>query len=625
MIMKTKHMILSAAGLILAAACSREAAPESGMHCTLFAETSPQSKTVLENKSVLWLDNDAIAVFADGKGSSLRFETAKGGRTAAFTGILPYGTGSVTAVYPWNENVRATASGFSVSLPEEQKAVAGSFDDDLAFMVSEAALDKSTAKLHFRQVCGLVKFSVGGEDVVSARLEGAALAGDAEVKSSDASATVKSAKNLITLAGASETLAKGDYYFTCYPFEGQDLKLVYTTTTSTKTKELGGVTLERAGIYTIEGSDADMLPDDWQPAGLEVKAAGQTLTETAEGSHIYEGEVSFDASCSFTVTIGEDEYGFTALSGAGGIGEVRNMFCGLPYYNIGTAATEKSDFHYTVSRAIGLMSLKSDGGNDFFYSAAGAGKVFVRIDNSGDKPVYYFRLVAEEENGLIFHEDFDLCTNGGDYMVAMAGTDGNLNDGVTPGTKSKQSANNPAFTFDYPEKVTKDVPKELYISQRGLEGWTFEFAGERPGAMQLASGSVAGRMVTPALAGAGSGCDAVLTLDIARFSSSSTDNIYVRLLGGGTIVSGHVETEAYAAAGTAAVSSDFQVGAAEFAIADSQYCPHSLTNGDKDKPHSVYTFQLSGITSDTKIEIDAAKGKKNAPRCFVFDIKVVKK
>ena len=620
-----------AAGLLLAAACQREQLPQNGMECTLRAETAaPGSRTVLEDKSVLWLEGDAIGVFADCKGTAVRFETSQAGRSALFTGTLPYGTTAVSAVYPWNDNMKYnSAAKVPVSLPDSQKAVVGSFDDDLALMVSTAVLDgNGSAKLLFKQVCGLVKFTVGGDDVTSVSLEcpsGCAVAGDAEVNPEDASISPRNSHNVLTLSSSSECIPAGDYYFTCYPFEASEARLIYHTTTSTKTRELGAVSLGRAAIYNIGGSDADMLPDDWKPAGLEVKVAGQAIAEIAEGSHIYEGEVEFSGASDFTVTIGEDEYGFASYSGAGGVGEVRNPNCGLPYYNISAAATTKADFHYNVSRAIGQMALKADGGNDFYYSAPAAGRVAVRIDNSGDNPIYRFEICRDADPSLVFHEDFDLCTNGGDYMVVMAGTKANSADGVTPGAKGGVTANNPSFSFDYPEKLTTTLPSETYIRQRELEGWIFEYAGERPGAMQLCSGSTPGRLVTPAFSKLTGSCDAILTLDIARFSTSSVAPIYVRITGGGSIVSAHVETEAYAAAGTPALSNDYSVGAAEFAIVDDQYCPHTLANGDADKPHSVYTFQLSGIGPESRLEIAAVKEGKNAPRCFVFDIKILKK
>lgn len=620
------------AALLLAAACQREeTSPQSEMACVLQALSSEpsDSRTVLEGKSVSWLQGDAIAVFADRAGSAVRFETAQSGRTAEFTGSLPYGTESVSAVYPWQDNISCNSlSKIAVSLPDSQKAVKDGFDDDLALMVSSSTLSaEGKAILFFKQVCGLVKFTVAGDDVASVSLEcpeGCALAGDAYLDAEDAQLSARQSSNAVTLLSSSGTIPAGEYYFTCYPFSTDAARLVYHTITSTKTRELGNLSVERAGIASIEGSDADMLPDDWKPAGVEVKLAGQILSETAEGSNVYEGTVEFSGASGFTVSIGGEEYGFAAFSGAGGVGEVRNVNCGLPYYNIESASSSKSDLHYYVSRAIGQMALKSDGGNDFYYSAP-AGRLFARIDNSGEKPVYRFEICREADASLIFHEDFDLCTNGGDYTIAIAGTKGNPEDGVTPGTKGGVTANNPSFTFDYPEKVSTTLASETYIRQRELEGWTIEYAGERPGALQLCSSSIPGRLLSPKLSSLSTACDAVLSLDIARFSSSSVDPIYVRITGGGSIVSAHVDTDAYAAAGKEAVSNDYSVGATEFAIVDDVYCPHTLANGDADKPHSIFTFQLSGIGPDSQIEIACPKGSKNAPRCFIFDIKIVKK
>lgn len=375
-----------------------------------------------------------------------------------------------------------------------------------------------------------------------------------------------------------------------------------------------------------EGDDPVTPPGPPDPPAptSNVSVNGTALAETSIKG-IYEGTVDVAATSEFTVTVSGEEYGFLPYSGAGGIGTCKNVKASLPYYNISTAKTSKADYGYHVSRAIGQMGKIAEA-SKFYTNLSAAGKMFVRINTATTVPEYYLELVKEKDSSVIFHEDFDLCTYGGDYMVAIAGTKGDVTEGIAPGAQGGVTANNPSVSFDYPTAVKGTaLATDDYIKNRGLSGWEFEYAGERPGALQLCAGAIPGHMTTPKLEALTSATDVTVTIDIARFSTSSVDPIKVILLGAGSFVSGSVSVEAYAAAGKAAMSKNLEsLSGDTYSIVDDEYCPHTLNNGDADKPHSVFTFKVTGATSATQIKIDAPMGAKNAPRCFIFDIKVTK-
>ena len=69
--MKTRYLLFAAA-LVATAACQREVLPQNDIECKLVAEASASdgTRTVLDGKSVLWLQGDAIAVFADCEGTA---------------------------------------------------------------------------------------------------------------------------------------------------------------------------------------------------------------------------------------------------------------------------------------------------------------------------------------------------------------------------------------------------------------------------------------------------------------------------------------------------------------------------------------------------------------------------
>ena len=334
------------------------------------------------------------------------------------------------------------------------------------------------------------------------------------------------------------------------------------------------------------------------------------------------------AKSSFDVTVDDVVYGFVSYSGAGGLGTCNNVYSALPWYNQSGAKTKKSSVDYFVGRSAGSMT--SEGGMKFWTNLSSAATAHFRIDLSGTVPVYYMELVRQADPSVVFHEDFDLCVCGGDYMVAIAGTQNDATKtGYEAGKKNGTTANQPGCVFDYPLTVEPSdatpVASAGYIASRGLSGWEFKYAGERPGALQLCSGGISGYMITPGFSSLTASTDVTITIDIARFSSTSKDPIKLILLGDGTFTDGSVSVEAYEAAGKGAASKSYpSIGSDTFSIADDDFCPHSLANDNADKPHSFFTLHATGVTSGTRLKIDAKKAGSNAPRCFVYDIKVTK-
>ncbi len=617
-------------------ACSKEAPggkdPGNGgaelMPATLLASAS-ETRTALDGKHVQWLPADSIAVF-DQEGVNHGFGTAAGGSTASFTGSLPGDTQEVKAVYPYKKTAALVSGKVQASLPAAQIAVKDGFADDLAVLTASGAMENMSATLHFKQACGLVKVVVAGNDISSVELtapDGTALAGDALVAFDLSAPTVAAPVSSLTLGPASGTaIAPGTYYFTCWPVAATaGCKVVWHSASLSKTKTLNldtALAVNRAGISEIPLSDGDLSWDGETPAPAGVTINGTALTETSTG--IYEGTFAFDATGTFAVNYKGEDYGFLSYSGAGGIGKCNSVYSALPFCNLSGAKTNKADYGYSVKRAIGRMGKISAGANMFYVNLAAASQIYARINMAATVPEYYFRLEETPDASVVFHEDFDLCTSGGDYMVAIKGSLGNVTDGIAPATKDGRTANQPSESFYYPSGGDP-VASETFIANRGFEGWTFAFSGERPGAMQLCSGSVGGYMITPAFSSLTAGSDITVTVDIARFSSSSTDPISLILLGGGTWTTGHVEVEAYAAASAPAQAKDYPSnGTDTFSIVDDAYCPHTLGNSDYDKPHSVFTLHASGAGPATQLKIDAPKGASSAPRCFIFDIKVSK-
>ncbi|MBQ1718189.1 MAG: hypothetical protein II031_03435, partial [Bacteroidales bacterium] len=368
------------------------------------------------------------------------------------------------------------------------------------------------------------------------------------------------------------------------------------------------------------------------PCRINVGGERSALDEVSDG--VFEGEVEIPASTSFVVEIEGEPFGFATFSGAGGLGAIISEASALPVAKIQAAG--KSKRSYYVKRAIGTMASTAVVNNPFTINLESSGKMHVRFDISDPAaPKYKIYLVETPDPAVIFHEDFDLCTLGGDYIAPADGNGQKVDtyDGYLPASGTV-TQNNGAFPFDYiidGSSAAECLPE--YMQAYGLQDWTFVYAAERPGGMQLCSGSIGGAMTTPAFSKVEGNVDAIIEVEIARFSTSSTDPVYFILENGGTFTSGTIMREAYTAASQSGASfpeasttlSSFQNGGTTLELADDDYFPHSWNNADIDKPVSHIRLEASGLTNATKFKVDCPKGAKNAPRVFVFDIKVTKK
>ena len=194
--MKMKYMITKWSGLaaallalvILPAACQRgeEEAPASRPRKVEEAATArkagqividasleqqPSSKTSLnEDHRVLWSAGDQIRVFnashPDGVVFTLMDESA-GTVKGKFSGDAPGGNGPFYAVYPASSAVRLNNGNLSISLPEEQQAVAGGFGENASLAVART---EALASLDFHNVLGAISFTVLGSKRI-ARIE----------------------------------------------------------------------------------------------------------------------------------------------------------------------------------------------------------------------------------------------------------------------------------------------------------------------------------------------------------------------------------------------------------------------------------------------------------------------
>ena len=230
------------------------------------------SKAVLkpgaDQSKVEWEAGDQVSVLAADANYLYVAQTPGVSTTLVTEATDVPADGQFFAVYPYDADAAVADGVITTELPAEQTAVLGSFSTHLA--VAQAA----GTKLAFKNVCGLVKVNVSAENVTKVVFEGNSgeiVAGAVNVTVADAptwAAVAEQGAASVTLAAASGTLAKGDYYFAVLPqtfaagfkvtaYKGESASVIRNVATE--------VTIARADIvagksFGIEGQGTEAAP-----------------------------------------------------------------------------------------------------------------------------------------------------------------------------------------------------------------------------------------------------------------------------------------------------------------------------------------------------------------------------
>jgi len=193
---KTYPLVVSLALLTLSGCSVKESTPQAsqagGTHLVFTTRNgdNAETRTVLQSDgSVYWSPADEINIFygtsASGKFTSTNTApSAEAEFEGDLEGYEDNGVDSFWAVYPYSKYNTFDGERLTVTLPSEQTAVAGTFDDDLFISVARS----DDFNLTFYNLCGGVKFQVpedGIRSVTFSGLNGEVLAGIAKVKLDD--------------------------------------------------------------------------------------------------------------------------------------------------------------------------------------------------------------------------------------------------------------------------------------------------------------------------------------------------------------------------------------------------------------------------------------------------------
>ena len=463
-----KYIAIYAAAIALLAGC-KDYSYETWKPDETFSRTGEVSFLAtfenLETKAFMdekghgtWDGGDQIAVACtDGTLVTFSLDGTGDTKRAIFKGTIPAGKelGGV-AVYPASAAVSCEGGSISLKVPGSYKASVSSTYPGV--MVAAIGNDWN---LSFKQALGFLKLTInnypaGASKILLSSPDGA-LSGTFKCAVPDilerglrpSDATEKG--NAELLVGAA---GKSVYAF--LPVPAADYSVINASFRDAKGQEVISQALSdySTGVSRAELHDMIVVCEDVMAPPCRINLGGEYYNVGQVSPGVFEGEFEVPASTSFTVELDGEPFGFATSSGAGGLGTITSDASALPVAKIKAAG--KSKRSYYVKRALGTLASTAVANNPFTVNLESPGKMHVRIDNSNPAaPRYSIQLVEAPDPAVIFHEDFDLCTLGGDYIAPADGNGQKADtyDGYLPASGTV-TQNNGGFTFDYPEDIS---------------------------------------------------------------------------------------------------------------------------------------------------------------------------
>lgn len=260
--------------LLLACSCARG---QENMEMPLVHKSftiAAGEKTTLDGDAVAWEKWDRIAVW-DGT-SQRKFETQYSGASTTITGEAA-DVQAYSMKYPFCSDDKWGESSLSTHIPVSQKPGPGGFDS-IANVLCAFGVSGDGATL--LNACGLVRFSLSGNDVTSVRITstgGENFCGHVTITPSAGSISVSGADYNSILVEPSEgkTFKAGNYAFLAAPstLSGIEIRIAKADGSVGKLVKTTPLTITRAGITTISTpfdeasyetvSSADALTDEF--------------------------------------------------------------------------------------------------------------------------------------------------------------------------------------------------------------------------------------------------------------------------------------------------------------------------------------------------------------------------
>lgn len=315
-----------------------------------FTAGAPQTRTILlpggpgtDWRGVEWQLGDAISVF-DKNNANNRFGNYDEGDLGRFSGTAVE-SDSYIAVYPYNKQMVCNGKTVSgLSLPSTQKAVAGTFAQNLSLAWAQTTSDYMF--LEFHHLCAVVKFSIFGqeaEQVETVTLTdnaqkplgynkfGIVIQGEGEEEQASLNERGKSFSSIVLNAPKGGFVSGSDYYFVILPDKEQAENAPFQSGLTLSFKMKDGNTIEKRTDKAIEmnvGEIANLGSISLE----EKKITNKELIDALESVVVY------------PETFDKDENGFVPITGKN-----EDIIAGIVYMNIDNYypfLTDLSDIEY---------------------------------------------------------------------------------------------------------------------------------------------------------------------------------------------------------------------------------------------------------------------------------------
>ena len=298
---KIGHIIIALAAAALAASCSIGTIDESQaplVYREFTATLDPSTRTGLDaNLKVLWDQSGESITIVDEQGIGYKLNqqsVSSDRRTATFSGAVP-ASGCILAVYPSQDNIDYDDGALTLTLPHEQAPIEGSFASGANITVSKV----SGNNLSFKNICGILSFTVNADNVTSISLSaeeqsGGALTGAAVVgfegENPYALSDSQSGKKHVELKG---TVARGKRYMAIvYPGTYGNLKLIFTDSKGRTASfdRSTPITVQRSKIVNISPitiNESDWKSDTSSDGTFKLVTSASSLQEGDEVLIVY--------------------------------------------------------------------------------------------------------------------------------------------------------------------------------------------------------------------------------------------------------------------------------------------------------------------------------------------------
>ena len=291
------------------------------VHIT-FKANSDETRTTLDEdgKSVVFKDGENVLVFDEYY--NCKFTVSGSGKTVDISGEVHEDAEVFYALTPYNETVdfeygddALTTIVAETSLPHEQKAVDGTFEDGINIA---AAMSTDKSSFSFQNVLSYAKMTLdatnlGGKKIQSILLESNyPLAGDCIVTFGDKCSVAPgtNTKKYVSIStDDADGMADGTYFMTVLPNAGGAITLIFTATdgsvatkTATLSKPFSAGTIKNLG--TVKGLE-------WEEPQTEITVPEGTVLWADNFGEEGNNETDFDKALSLS------NYQYSGRSGYG--------------------------------------------------------------------------------------------------------------------------------------------------------------------------------------------------------------------------------------------------------------------------------------------------------------------